>query len=162
MALTPEIIGRQIEAAGRLVRKEADLALAAVHNNLQNTISALARLTGSVRTVRQQNHWLAGAASLALVLGWVGGCVIPPAVNWVVPADWHWPEQRAFSALHRNGWEAGERLLSVSEPERWNAVQAAAQMSEANSDAIAKCASRAAKRKLRSVGCTVEVGPRDY
>ncbi|GGB74663.1 hypothetical protein [Blastomonas aquatica] len=52
LALTPEIIGRQIEAIARQKHKDADLALAAVQNNLQNATSALARMTGSVRTVR--------------------------------------------------------------------------------------------------------------
>ncbi|AOG02557.1 hypothetical protein BSY18_4164 (plasmid) [Blastomonas sp. RAC04] len=162
LALTPEMIGRQIEATGRQVRKDADLALAAVHINLQNAISALARITGSVRTVRQHNQWLAGAAGLALVLGAMGGAIFLPAIDWVVPQSWLWPEKRATSALNRNGWAAGERLLLVSDPERWKAIQAAATLSEANSGAIERCARRAADRKLRSVGCTVEVGARDY
>lgn len=157
LVLTPETIGRQIEAAGRQVRKDADLTLAAVQNNLQNAISALARITGSVRTVKRQNQWLAGAAGFTLVLGALGGSIVLPAIDWVVPEGWLWPEKRAMSALRRNGWEAGERLLLVTDPERWNAVQAAAKLSEANSDAIRRCATRAADRKLRSVGCTVEV-----
>ncbi len=157
LVLTPEMIGRQIEAAGRQVRKDADLALAAVHDNVQNAINALARLASSVRTVRQQNQWLAGAAGLALVMGTMGGAIILPAIDWVVPQDWLWPEKRAMSALRRNGWEAGERLLLVSDPERWKAIQAAATLSEANSGAMERCARRAADRKLRSVGCTVEV-----
>ena len=157
LALTPEIIGRQIETAGRQVRKDADAAMAVVHNSLQNAISALARMTGSVRTVRQQNQWLAGAAGLALVLGTMGGAIILPAIDWVVPEGWLWPEKRAVSALRRGGWEAGEHLLLVADPERWNAIQAAARLSEVNGGAIERCARRAADRKLRSVGCTVEV-----
>ena len=161
LVLTPEMIGRQIEASGRQVRKDADLALAAVHDNLQNAISALAKMTGSVRTVRQQNQWLGGAAGVALVLGTMGGAIILPAIDWVVPEGWLWPEQRAMSALRRNGWDAGERLLSVANPDRWNAIQAAVRISDANSVAIANCARRAAERKLKTVGCTVEVGPSD-
>ncbi|MFC3310706.1 DUF6118 family protein [Blastomonas aquatica] len=162
LVLTPEIIGRQIETAGRQVRKDAEAAMAAAQNNLQNAVSALARITDSVRTVRQQNQWLAGAAGIALVLGTMGGAIILPAIDWVVPEGWLWPEKRAMSALHRNGWAAGERLLLVSDPERWKAIQAAATLSEENSGAIERCARRAADRKLQSVGCTVEVGARDY
>ncbi|GGB74654.1 DUF6118 family protein [Blastomonas aquatica] len=94
-------------------------------------------------------------------MGTIGGAIMLPAIDWIVPEDWLWPEKRAMSALRRNGWEAGERLLLVTDPERWNAVQAAAKLSEANSDAIRKCSMRAADRKLRSVGCTVEVQARD-
>jgi hypothetical protein len=162
LTLTPEMIGRQIEAAGRQGRKDADLALAAVHINLQNAISALNRMTGAVRTVRQQNQWLAGAAGLALVLGAMGGAIILPAIDWAVPEGWLWPEKRAMSALRRNGREAGERLLLVTDPERWNAIQAATRLSEVNSVAIERCARRAADRKLKTVGCSVEVGARDY
>jgi hypothetical protein len=161
LMLTPEMIGRQIETATRQVRKDADLALAAAHNNLQNAISALAKMTGSVRTVRQQNQWLAGAAGLALVLGTIGGAIILPAIDWVVPEGWLWPEERAMAALRRGGWEAGERLLLMNDPERWKAIQAAARMSDANSHAIAKCASRAAERRLKSVGCSIEVSATD-
>jgi Family of unknown function (DUF6118) len=158
LLLTPEMIGRQIEAGARLVRKDADLALATVQSNLQNAISALARITGSVRTVRRQNQWLAGAAGLAIVLGAMGGAIILPAIDWVVPEGWLWPEKRAMSALRRGGWEAGERLLLVADPERWNAIQAAARLSEVNSEAIRRCARRAADRKYKSVGCSIEVG----
>lgn len=162
LVLTPETIGRQIEAAGRQVRKDADLALAAVHNNLQNAISALAKMTGAVRMVRQQNQWLAAAAGFALVLGTMGGAIILPAIDWVVPEGWLWPEKRAMSALRRGGWEAGERLLLVTDPSRWKAVQGLTILSEENSDAIERCAKRAADRKLKSVGCSIEVGARDY
>jgi hypothetical protein len=103
LVLTPEMIGRQIEAAGRQVRKDADLALAAAHTNHQNAISALARITGLVRTDRQQNQWIARAAGLALVIGTIGGAIIPPAIDWMVPEGWQWPEKRAMSALRRNG-----------------------------------------------------------
>ncbi|MGQ3177915.1 MAG: DUF6118 family protein [Blastomonas fulva] len=161
LVLTPEMIGRQIEAAGRQGRKDADLALAAVHNNFQNAVSELAKLTGSVRTVRQQNQWLAGAAGLALVLGAMGGAIILPAIDWMVPEGWLWPEKRAMSALRRGGWEAGERLLLVADPERWKADLASKRLSETNSGAIERCAKRAADRKLRSVGCTVEVQAED-
>ncbi|ASR53159.1 DUF6118 family protein [Blastomonas fulva] len=162
LVLTPELIGRQIEAGAQQVRKDADLALAAAQSNLQNAISALAKMIGSLRTVRQQNQWLAVAAGVAIVLGTMGGAIILPAIDWVVPERWLWPEKRAMSALRRNGWEAGERLLLITDPERWNAIQVAARLSEANSGAIRRCASRAADRNLRSVGCTVEVGARDY
>lgn len=161
LALTPEMIGRQIEAAGQGARRDANQAMVAAQGSLQSSIAALSRVTGSVRAAKSQNQMLAGAAGLALVLGWVGGCTILPALDWVVPEAWQWPEKRAESALRRRGWEAGERLLLVNDPERWKAIQAAARMSDANSHAIAKCASRATKLRLKSVGCSIEVGATD-
>ncbi|WP_157973046.1 DUF6118 family protein [Blastomonas sp. UPD001] len=161
LALTPEMIARQIEAAGQGVCRNANQALVAAQGSLQNSIAALSRVTGAVRAAKRQNQILAGAAGLALVLGWVGGCIVPPAIDWVVPEAWQWPEKRAESALRLRGWEAGERLLFVNDPERWQVIQAAARMSDANSHAIAKCASRADERKLKSVGCLIEVRATD-
>lgn len=157
IALTPEIIGRQIEAAGQGVYRDTNQALLAAQGGLQSSIAALSRVTGSVRAAKRQNQMLAGAVGLALVLGWVGGCIIPPAIDWVVPEAWHWPEKRAESALRRRGWDAGERLLSVNDLQRWSAIKAGARLSEVNGGAIAKCARRAAERKLKSVGCSIEV-----
>jgi hypothetical protein len=161
LALTPEMIARQIEAAGQGAHRHANQALVAAQGSLQSSIASLSRATGSVKAAKRQNQMLAGAACLALVLGWIGGCLIPPAIDWIVPEAWQWPEKRAESALRRRGWEAGERLLLINDPERWKAIQAAVRMSGANSDAIAKCASRAADRKLKSVGCSIEVRATD-
>ncbi|MAF63242.1 MAG: hypothetical protein CL680_17520 [Blastomonas sp.] len=158
LALTPEMIARQIEAAGQGARRDANQALAAAQGSLQSSIAALSRVTASVRAAQRQNQMLAGATGLALILGWVGGCIIPPAIDWVVPEAWQWPEKRAMSALHRNGWNAGERLMSVTNPGRWSNLQAAVRLSEKNNEAINKCAQRASERGLRSVGCNIEVG----
>lgn len=157
LALTPEMIARQIEAAGQDSHREANQALVAAQGSLENSIAALSRVTGSVRAAKRQDQMLAGAAGLALILGWVGGCLIPPAIDWIVPEAWQWPEKRAESALRRNGWEAGERLLFVEDPNRWHAVQAAVQISEKNRRSIEACSKRASQRKLKSVGCSIEV-----
>lgn len=157
LALTPEIIARQIEVAATEGRKADQAAWANARQDLQSATTSLARMTASQRTARQQNQWLAAAAGLALVLGSIGGCTIPPAVDWMVPQAWHWPEKRATSALRRDGWQAGERLMSVSDPDLWHDVQAAAQLWQENAEAIEICAKRARGRKLRTVGCAVEV-----
>lgn len=158
LALTPEMIAQQIEAAGQGAYRDANQALAAAQGSLQSSIAALSRVTASVRAAQRQNQMLAGATGLALILGWVGGCIIPPAIDWVVPEAWQWPEKRAMSALHRNGWNAGERLMSVTNPGRWSNLQAAVRLSEKNNEAINKCVQRASERGLRSVGCNIEVG----
>ncbi len=157
IALTAKDMADQIAAAGRDDRREDHAALAAARQDMQNAAGNLASITTSARTAREQNQWLAGAAGLALVLGSIGGCTIPPATDWMVPEAWHWPERRAAAALHRDGWEAGQRLMSVVDPERWREVNAAIQLWQGNSDAIGKCRTRARERRLKSVGCSVEV-----
>jgi len=157
LALTPEMIARQIDAAGQGAHREANQALVAAQGSLQNAIAALSRVMGTVRAAKRQNQMLAGAAGLALILGWVGGCIIPPAIDWIVPEAWQWPEKRAESALRRNGWEAGERLLFVNDPQRWIAVQAAVQLAGSNRGAIERCSRRANVRQLKSVLCSIQV-----
>lgn len=157
LALTPELIAMQIEAAATEGRDADQAAWASARQDLQGATASLASVTASQRTARQQNQWLAAAAGLALVLGSIGGCTIPPAIDWMVPEAWYWPEKRAISALRRDGWEAGERLMSVSDPDQWRDVQAAVQLWKENATAIEMCAKRAKKRKLKSVGCTLEI-----
>lgn len=157
LALTPKATAEQIAIAGRDCRQEDHAALVAARQDMQKAAENFANMTASTRTARQQNQWLAGAAGLALVLGSMGGCTIPPAIDWIVPEAWYWPEQRAVSVLHRDGWEAGQRLMSVADPYKWRDMQAATQLWMNNSEAIATCAKRAGERKLRSVGCSVEV-----
>jgi hypothetical protein len=157
LALTPQIIARQIEVAASEGREADQAAWANARQDLQSATTSLARMMASQRTTRQQNQWLAAAAGLALVLGSIGGCTIPPAVDWMVPEAWHWPEERATSALRRDGWQAGERLMAVSDPDQWQDVQASVQLWQENAEAIEICAKRARGRKLRTVGCAVEV-----
>jgi hypothetical protein len=157
LALTPEIIARQIEVAATEGREADQAAWASARKDLQSVTATLARMMASHRNARQQNQWLAAVAGLALVLGSIGGCAIPPAIDWMVPEAWHWPEERAISALRRDGWQAAERLMSVSDPGQWQDVQAAVQLWQENAEAIEICAKRATGRKLRSVGCAVEV-----
>ncbi|MGQ2940249.1 MULTISPECIES: DUF6118 family protein [Sphingomonadaceae] len=157
IALTAKELADQIAAAGRDIRREDHAALAAARQDMQKAAGNLATMTASARTARQQNQWLAGAVGLALVLGSFGGCSIPPAIDWMVPEAWHWPERRAISALHRDGWEAGDRLMSVADPDQWRDVQAAIHLWQANGDSIETCAKRARDRRLRSVGCLIEV-----
>ena len=157
LALIPEMIARQIEAAATEGRNADQAAWASARQDLQSATASLASVTASQRNARQQNQWLAAAAGLALVLGSIGGCTVPPAIDWMVPEAWHWPEERAASALRRDGWEAAERLMSVSDPGQLRDVQAAVQLWQENAAAIGMCAKRAKIRKLRSVGCPVEV-----
>lgn len=157
VALTPKEVADQIAAAGRDSRREDQAALAAARKDMQQAAGNLATVTASARTARQQNQWLAGAAGLALVLGSIGGCTIPPAIDWMVPETWYWPERRAVSVLHRHGWAAGERLLAVADPDQWHDVQAAVHLWQSNGDTIGQCAARAKERRLKSVGCSIEV-----
>jgi hypothetical protein len=100
--------------------------------------------------------WLAGAAAAALVLGFVFGAFIPPKIAQAVPESWLWPEDRAAAELQRDGWSAGERMMQVSDPERWCGVVAAVRLYGANLDQIQACAERVSTTHKR-VSCSLKL-----
>jgi hypothetical protein len=53
-----------------------------------------------------------------------------------MPESWLWPEQRAAHAMHRNQWDAGNRLLQVSNPDQWVVQRQAIALMKANEAAI--------------------------
>ncbi len=54
-------------------------------------------------------------------------------------------------------FEEMQRLMAVSDPNQWRDILAANQLVLNNAEAIETCAKWARERKLRSVGCSVEV-----
>jgi hypothetical protein len=85
--------------------------------------------------------------------------IIPGAIARSMPESWLWPEQRAAHAMHRNEWDAGIRLLQVSNPDQWFAQQQAIVLMQANEVAIKECWMRSLKGK-ESVRCSINVEAR--
>jgi hypothetical protein len=89
--------------------------------------------------------------------GFLLGWAVPDVVDRAVPAGWHWPEERAASLLQRDGWAAGERMLQVYDPQRWQALRGAASFWAGNAKALEDCRQRAAKVG-KGVSCSISVG----
>jgi hypothetical protein len=128
--VTPERIAAEIEAAGRNGRQADHTARRQAQNELQIAANSIGRVVGSALEEERQLKWLMVAAGVALISGVVIGSVFPPIIEQMMPVSWHLPERRAVQVLQRDGWAAGERLLEVSDPERWVKVQAAIQSLE--------------------------------
>jgi hypothetical protein len=156
MALTPEMIASQISEAGAKARDADHQALNAAQQNLRQAISSIGSGVASAMTARDQERWIVGAAGIAIVVGFILGAVIPTAIDRAMPESWHWPEQRAADALQLDGWHAGLRMLQVSDPGQWRALQDAAILARDNADALADCRKRAAKAK-KAVSCSIKV-----
>lgn len=156
MALTPELIASQISEAGAKARDADHQALNAAQQNLHRAISTIGSVVASAMTARDQERWIAGAAGIAIVVGFILGAVIPTAIDRAMPESWHWPEQRAADVLQLDGWHAGLRMLQVSDPQQWRALQDAAILARDNADALADCRKRAAKTG-KGVVCSVNV-----
>jgi hypothetical protein len=151
MALTPQRIAEQIEAAGRNGRQADHTAWRQAQNELQATANSIDRVVASALEEERQLIWLLIAAGVALVAGIILGNLVPPIIDRRVPESWHWPEQRAADILGRDQWSAGERLLEVSDPARWMSVKAAIEIVEDKSSEIKVGANpKAARRKGRN------------
>lgn len=130
MALTPERVAAEIEAAGRNGRQADHTAWRQAQHELHVAADSIGRVVGSALDEQRQLKWLLIGVSTALFWGVILGNVVPPVIDRRMPESWHWPEQRAADVLQRDGWAAGERLLKVYDPERWAKVKAAMQSLE--------------------------------
>ena len=110
----------------------------------------------SAHSAETQQMWIAGAAALALLVGFAFGTVVPPIIAQLAPESWHWPEERAAAILRRTPWDAGVRLMQVANPQQAHALGEAARLSTDNADVLAGCRQRA-KQFGRPVKCSIEI-----
>jgi len=157
LQLTPEMIASQIRAAGEQGRAADRQAWSIANQQLGNAILSLSGMVESARTAEKQRRWVAAAAAAALAIGFAFGTVIPTWIAQAVPESWHWPEASAVRILQRDGWTAGERLLQVSDPARWNNLTGAIRIVEQNAEALANCGERVARRG-KPADCMITLG----
>lgn len=157
VALTPETLAPQIAKAGERVRAADHQAWASANRELGTAIQALNGVVASAMKAETQKHWIIGAVTAALVVGFAFGAIIPTRIAQSVPESWHWPERHAADVLTRGEWDAGMRLLQVADPARRRALDEAARLVKDNAEVLEECRSGAAKSKV-SVKCRIEVG----
>lgn len=133
MALTPQRIAEQIEAAAQHGRQADHAAWHQAQTQLNAAAKSISRVVGSALEKQRQFKWFMIAAGVALVSGFALGSIVPPMIDRQMPESWQWPEQRAADILKRDRWAAGERLLEVSDAERWAKVKTALQSLESDS-----------------------------
>ena len=119
LTMSPAEIARQVAAAGDEVRRQDREAVHQAQEALQRAARDLNGWIDRARLASLQNWRLVQAATI----GVVGGAVLYASASTLIvnaaPAGWAWPERRAAHVLRRDMWSAGERLLSVADPERW-------------------------------------------
>jgi hypothetical protein len=152
MALTPEQIAEQIEAAGRNGRQADHTAWRQAQNELHVAANSIGRVVASAMEKERQLIWMLIAVSVALVAGVILGNLVLPIIDRRMPESWHWRERRAAEILGRDGWSAGERLMEVFEPEQWAKVQAAVKSLENKRVEAREAKPRTVRRKNRSAG----------
>ncbi|NQE60784.1 DUF6118 family protein [Caulobacter sp. RHG1] len=126
LAMSPVEMARQIAAAGDEARRQDWAAMQQAQEALQRAVRDLDGWIDRARLASVQNWRLMQAAAF----GVVGGVVLYVSVSTIIvnaaPTRWAWPEKRAAHVLDRDMWSAGERLLSVADPERWRRLSSQA------------------------------------
>ncbi len=156
MTLTPQDVAKQIEAASTQGRAEDHRAWTVGSHALAGTVQELKGMVVSAHSAETQQLWIAGAAALALLLGFASGTVVPTLVAQFAPESWHWPEERAGALLRRTPWDAGVRLMQVANPQQARALAEAARLSKDNADVLTGCRKRAAQLSS-PVKCSIEI-----
>jgi hypothetical protein len=147
LAATPAEIARQIMVAGDGARRQDRATLHQAQEMLQRAAGDLRGWVDTARLASVQNWRLLQAALAGVIGGAVLGASFPVIVAQAAPRQWVWPERRAARVLHRDMWSAGERLLAVADPQRWQEMQTARRIVEQNRDVLARCVTAAQKAK---------------
>lgn len=147
LAATPAEIAQQITAAGDEARRQDRATLYQAQEMLQRAAGDLRGWVDTARLASLQNWRLLQAALAGVVGGAALGASFPVIVAQAAPEQWAWPEKRAARVLHRDLWSAGERLLTVADPERWQEMQNEQRIVEQNRDVLARCLAAAQKAK---------------
>ena len=158
LSLSPAQMAREITQAGEAGRLQDRATL----NQARDTLADVARdLRGWIDTARLadlQNLRLVQAAAAGLVVGALLSATLPAVVAQAAPEGWAWPEKRAAGALKRDMASAGERLLTVADPQGWRAMQTARSIFDDNRAVIARCA-RTADKAQKPSRCVILLKP---
>ncbi|MGN7998012.1 DUF6118 family protein [Sphingomonas sp. 22176] len=156
ITLTPQEVAKQIETAGAQGRADDHRAWTGASHALSSTVQELKGMVMSAHSAETQQLWIAGAAAVALVVGFAFGTIVPSWIAHSVPESWHWPEQQAAGTLRRTPWDAGVRLLQVADPQQARALAEAARLSKDNADVLTVCRERAAEVSAK-VKCSINI-----
>lgn len=152
---TPAAVRSQIAIAPVELQKEVS-QLNQIRSNLEDAMRSISNRVESARARDRQNNWLISSAALGFSIGVLFFALLIGPLTRALPESWHKPEILAANALDLPMWDAGERLLAVNSPERWNFVLASVQLVEANRPAIDACRTVAAKAG-KAVRCVIKI-----
>lgn len=160
MQMTPEDFEARMTAAAARARRDDEVLIVAAKRERGEAIRDLRAIIGTANSIYEQKRlrwWYVGGGLLAGCLLW---SVLPGFVARILPTSWHLPERIAARTVREPTlWNAGTRLMQAGNPEGWQAIVDAADLRQANREAIEACVQRAIKTK-QPVRCSVQIMPR--
>jgi hypothetical protein len=158
LRMTPKALAAEIDAVVVDARRADRVALTTASAALTKATEDLSGWIDSARQASLQNWRLIQVGIVGLVAGAILWAAVPGAVARLTPAVWGWPERLAAFSLGGDPWNAGEQMLAVADPGRWQAVAGAERLADNDAPAIAACAT-AARRGGKPVRCQIMVRP---
>src|SRR3990167_1289340 len=122
-AMSPVDITRQSTEAGDAARRQDREAIRHAQDGFVRATGDLRGWIDSARQARLQNRRLVQAGVAGALAGALLGLWAPKVVAHAAPDRWAWPEKLAAHTLGLEPWAAGERLLAISDPGRWQAIR---------------------------------------
>ncbi|MGC4251060.1 MAG: DUF6118 family protein [Sphingobium sp.] len=158
LSTTPESMAERIIVAAKAVRETDKASIKQAQALLREAHADQTRAIGAVRTKdRQRRHLVYTGIGTALAVS-VLWLAYPGWAASLAPQSWQWPERVATRTMGEPSlWEAGIRLMRAGNPDGWQAIEDAADMRQANRDAIAAC-ERTAEKVKEPVRCTIRIG----
>ena len=156
LRMTPEALGAQTKKTADVASQTQRDELQSARNSLVTATNAIVARVNSARDRDEQKLWNWGFAAGGIVIGILIAAAWPHIADGQAPASWHWPEQRAASALGMSMTNAGMRLISVEDPNKVRNLITAAHILEDNAPVIDGCA-KAAARATKAVRCSISV-----
>lgn len=132
LRLTPETIGRQIDAAAEVSRRAHEAVL-------QQTTRELNAYIQSARTTKSQSIWLAATGAVCLFVGIALGVVIAGHVEGAPTDDHQSPEAKSAAILGMDQTSAGEYLIQTSAPQLWQDIVLGNRIVTANRHTLDVC-----------------------
>ena len=156
LAISPQNLAKSIAAAGVDARKAEQDVFDQAKTTFVTLGSEMGTMVASARSAKEQTLWLRCGIAGGAVIGALFMAILPGPIARAVPESWLWPEQRAIQALGMDGWQAGQRLLRVSNPDQWRIWATTIEATSESRDELAACLANS-QRSGRPVRCSIRV-----
>lgn len=149
--LTPEAIGRQIDATAEVSLRAHHAVLTEASVVLQQTTQELSRHLQSARSAKTQRIWLAATGAVSFVAGMILWAVIVGRAEQSPVVDQRSPEAKAAAILGMDQTSAGEHLIQTSAPQLWQDIVLGNRIVTANRHTLDVCLRNASTPHKRCV-----------
>lgn len=124
LKLTPESIGREIDAAAVQARRHDQELLHHAATRMDAAAGRIDAMVARSRSVVEQDRELLRNRIAFAVAGMALWAILPGAVARSLPISWAVPERIAARMLGEDMWSAGKDMMKKADQDRWAKIAA--------------------------------------